>query len=160
MAVGDVQPPRGIERREVRDQEPSTGRPFAETIDATARDLESEDRGVLHVADEQVPGAVERHPEAEPAGRSHLLDRGSVGIDAEDLPPLPAAPHTSVGCDGHALGVIELRIAERAVEEHAHPIVCQQHADVSLSGPWCGATYADGAAVRLSTSASDTNILR
>ena len=80
---------------------------------------------MLQVADEEVTGSIERHPQTEAAGRSDFFDRRPVGIQPEDLTPLAAAPHAAVLGDRDALGVVELRIGQGPVEENADPIVLQ-----------------------------------
>src|SRR5438552_3882504 len=66
---------------------------------------EAEHGRVLQVSDVEVARGRERQTETDPARRRHLLERGAVGLDAEDLSALAAAPDTSVGGHRDALGM-------------------------------------------------------
>jgi hypothetical protein len=126
VAVGDVQPAGGVERRGVGDAEPVAGCPVGEPLDPARAGLDPEHGGVLEVADEQVVVGAEGHAEAEAAGAGDLLDDGAGGVDPVDLAALPAAPDRPVAVHGQPLRVVELGVAEGAVDEHAGPARLQE----------------------------------
>ncbi len=96
-----------------------------EALDPAAPEVEAEDRRILEVAEIERAVAVEGEAEREAAALAHHLDARGVGRDAQHLAVLAAAPDMAVGADRHAFGVLEPRLAEDAVEEHARPALGQ-----------------------------------